>query len=54
MFAFSPLAQLRVLQRTGENPDIGCHHRHNAKYNQVLHVLPHFFVRIEIGSSGSG
>ena len=33
MFAFSPLAQLRVLQAAGENPDIRCHHRHNAKYN---------------------
>ena len=33
MFAFSPLARLRVLQAAGENPDIRCHHRHNAKYN---------------------
>ena len=54
MFAFSPLAQLRVLQAAGENPDIRCYHRHNAKYNQVFHVLPHFFVGIEIGRSGFG
>jgi hypothetical protein len=54
MFVFSPLAQLRVLQAAGENPGIRGHHRHNAKYNQVFHVLPHFFVRIEIGSSGAG
>ena len=54
MFAFSPLAQLRVLQVAGEDPDIRCHHRNNAKYNQVFHVLPHFFVGIEIGSSGAG
>ena len=54
MFAFSPLAQLRVLQAPSENPDIRCHRRHNAKYNEVFHVLPHFFVSIEIGSSGIG
>ena len=54
MFAFSPLAQLRVLQAAGENPDIRRHHRYNAKYNQVFHVLPHFFVGIEIGRSGFG
>jgi hypothetical protein len=54
MFAFSPLAQLRVLQAAGENPDIRCHHRHNTKYNQVFHLLPHFFAGIKIGTSGIG
>ena len=54
MFVFSRFARLRVLQAAGENPDIHCHHRHNAKYNQVFHVLPHFFVGIEIGRSGAG
>jgi hypothetical protein len=54
MFAFSPLAQLRVLQAAGENPDIHCHHRCDAQYNQVFYVLPHFFVGIEIGRSGLG
>jgi hypothetical protein len=54
MFAFSPLPQLRVLQAAGENPHIRCHHRHDTKYNQVFHVLPHFFVGIGIGRSGFG
>jgi hypothetical protein len=54
MFELSPLARLRVMQAAGENPDICCHHRHNAKYNQVFHVLSHFFVGIEIGSSAAG
>jgi hypothetical protein len=54
MFEFSPLARLPVLQVAGENPDIHCHHRRDTKYNQVFHVLPHFFVGIEIGRSGFG
>jgi hypothetical protein len=43
-----------VLQVRGENPDIHCHHRHDTKYNQVFHLLPHFFIGIEIGRSGFG
>jgi hypothetical protein len=29
-------------------------HEDNTKCNQVFHVLPHFFVGIEIGRSGFG
>jgi len=31
------LSWLRVLQAAGENPEIRCHHRYNAKYNEVFH-----------------
>jgi hypothetical protein len=54
MFAFSRLAQLRVLQATCDDPDKRCHHRHDAEYNQVFHVLPHLLRGIETGSSGFG
>ena len=36
------LSRLCVLQAAGENPDIHCHHRCNAKYNQVFHVFTSF------------
>jgi hypothetical protein len=52
MFVFSPLAQLRVLQAAGENPDIHCHHRCDAQYNQVFHVLLISSRALEIGNSG--
>ncbi len=33
---------LCVPQAAPDDPDICCHHRHNAKYNQVLHAVSSF------------
>jgi hypothetical protein len=54
MFAFSCLAQSRVLQVTCDDPDKRRHHRHDAEYNQIFHVLAHFLGANEIGSSAFG
>jgi hypothetical protein len=36
-----PIAQLRVLQTAGENPDLHCHHRHNVRYSMFYLISGH-------------
>jgi hypothetical protein len=43
--------RLRVPQIAGDDQDVQRHHRHHTKYNQVFHILRHFFSCAARGSS---
>jgi len=34
------LVRLRVPQGAADDPDIRCHHSHNAEYDHIFHLVP--------------